>query len=89
MDVQNTTELLDFTITVLKDVNAAKADGKISLMEIIQLAIKDASPAIKAAVGADQVPAELKDLSPDEVKLLAEKGVELAKVVMAFFGKAA
>lgn len=88
MDVANTVELIDFATGVLKDVNAAKADGNISFVEIVQLAIKQASPAIKAALGADQVVLEVKDLDAAEIKLLAEKSVALANAVMAFFTKA-
>jgi len=85
--IAETIDILDFAIGVLKDVNAAKADGSVSYIEMIQIAFKEASPAIKAVSGAADVVTELKDIDPAEAKVLAEKGVELGKQVLAFFGK--
>ena len=86
--IENTVEVMDFITGALKDLAEAKEDGNISFIEMIQLAIRNASPAIKAMVGADEIMPELKDLDAAEIKVLAEKGVALANAVMAFFAKA-
>lgn len=86
-DVANTVEVLDFAIGVLKDLEKAKSDdGEISVVEIVSVSLANASAAIKAAYGAGEIKVELGDLKADEIKLLAEKGVEVAKAAMALFG---
>lgn len=87
MQITNTVEVLDFSTQVLNDLAAAKSDdGKISVVEVVQASLKNAPAAVKAAMGADEIALELKDLSPDELKTIAEKSIEVAKAAMRFVG---
>jgi hypothetical protein len=89
MGINETLEVLDFSIQVLKDLKAAKQDdGSISVVEIVSMALANASAAVKAAMGADEIVAEMGDLKAEEVKMIAEKGIELAKAAMALLSKA-
>lgn len=71
-------EVVDFAIDAMGAVKEIAADGKLGLSDIgavIKLA-KMASPAIQ---GIDKVPAELKDLSPEEAtQLVAHVVAKLA-----------
>lgn len=87
-DIKETVEILDFAIAVLKDAATAREDG-LSTIEFIKIAISNAPAGIRAAIGAGDVVEEMKDLDSAELKVLADKGVELSKAVMAFFAKAA
>lgn len=88
MDIKETVEILDFAIDVLNDAAVAREDG-LSTLEVVKVAISNAPAAIRAAIGAGEVVAELGDLDDEELKIIADKGVELSKAVMAFFAKAA
>jgi len=84
MDVKNTLEVLSFANGVVKDLAAAKKDdGKISVVEVVSVALGNASAGIAAAMDADLIGSELSELNASEIKQLAEAGVELAKSVMA------
>lgn len=84
MDVKNTLEVLEFLKVLLKDLAAAKSDdGKISMVEVVSIALGNASAGIAAAMDADKIGAELSNLDSAEIKKLAEEGIELAKAVMA------
>lgn len=85
--IQETVDVLDFVTAALKDVAEAK-EGGLSGLEVIKLAIANAPAAVKAAAGADQIPAEMKDLDKAELQVLAQKGLDLSKAVMALFSKA-
>lgn len=86
-DVANTIEVLDFAIGVLNALAKAKEDdGEVSVVEVVSLSLANASSGIKAALGAQLIPAEMKDLDASEIKLLAEKSIELGKAAMALFG---
>lgn len=87
MDIKESVEMLDFAIAALNDAAVAKEDG-ISALEVVKLAIQNAPAAVRAAMGADQIPAELGDLDKEELKIIADKAIELSKAVMAFFSKA-
>lgn len=87
MDVKNTVEVLDAVTNMMIRVKAAMADGKISVIEAVQLTISE-FPALYAAVsGADKIPSEIGDIDVMEAKLLAEKGLMLAKAVSALMQK--
>lgn len=83
-EIKESLEVLDFAIAALHDAAEAK-EGGLSAFEIVKLAISNAPAAVKAAMGADQIVVEMKDLDSEEAKLVADKGIELAKAVMAFF----
>lgn len=86
-DIKETIEVIDFLIGIMEDVADAKADGSVSTFEVIQLAIANAPAAVRAAVGAEELGAELQDLDKEELKVIADKAIELSKAVMKLFGK--
>lgn len=85
MDVKNTVEILDAAIAGAKKAKEVMADGQVTWVEGLQTAITMAPEVFRAIGGADQVPAELKNVDKAELELLAGKGIELAKAVAALF----
>ena len=70
--VQNIIDIVDLFDTVAADVAAAKADGKINLLDLPKF--MDVFPALQAAVdGADKIAEEAKDLDADEIKLIVQR----------------
>ena len=84
MDIKETLEIMDFLMGVVEDAADAK-EGGFDVMDVIKISIGNAPAAVKAAMGADQVVNEMKDLDKEEVKLLADKGVALAKALMKLY----
>jgi len=64
--IKETKELVAFSMALVKTAVEVAADGKVGLSDLVTLvgALKDAPDAL---VGIDQIPAELSDLSPEEV----------------------
>jgi hypothetical protein len=86
--IQETSEVLDFVTGLLADAAKAANDGDgLTTMEVIKLGITNAPAAVKAAVGASDVVAEVKDLDRAELEAIAEKALALSKAVMALFTK--
>ncbi len=86
--IDNSLEILAFAERVLLDLAEAQADdGKVSVYEIVSLALGNASAAIAAASGAGEIKVELSDLDADEVKQIAEKGIAVANAAMKLFKK--
>lgn len=85
-DVANTLEVLDFAIGVLKDLAKAKEDGEITVVEVVSISLGNASAGIRAALGVNVIGSELKDLDASEIKLIAEKSIEVGKAAMALLG---
>lgn len=82
MDIKETTEMMDFATETINDAATKKEnDGKIDLMEALQVAGENAPAAVKAVMGADKIDDELKDLDPEEIKTIAGKGLELTRAV--------
>lgn len=83
MGIKETLEIMDFLKVLIKDLaDAKKDDGKISMVEIVSIALGNASAGISAGMDADKIGAELSNLDAAEIKQLAEAGIELAKVIM-------
>lgn len=83
MGIKETLEIMDFLKALIKDLaDAKKDDGKISMVEIVSVALGNASAGIAAGMDADKIGAELSNLDAAEIKQLAEAGIELAKVIM-------
>lgn len=77
MDTKELNDVIDFALAAVKVFYAAEADGKIDLNDLALLF--PLIPSAQAALsGADQIPAELKDLDPTEA-------AELVARVMAGF----
>lgn len=89
MGIKEALEIFDAAIAICNDVAEAKADGELSTMELLKVAIGNAPASVRAVMGAESVVAEMKDLDKDEAKLLASKGMELSQAVMRLFGKVA
>jgi hypothetical protein len=87
MDVKNTLEVMDAAILGLSKLKDAMADGEVSVVEGITMSFTMAPALFAAFKDVKDMGAELKDLDQAELKILAEKGVEIAKAVMALVAK--
>lgn len=88
--IQETVEVLDFVTGLLTDAAAAANDGDgLTTMEVIKVGITNAPAAVKAAMGAGEVVAEVKDLDRAELEVIADKSLALSKAVMSLFSKSA
>lgn len=88
MDVKETLEVLDAGISVAKKLKEVMADGEMSWVDGVKLAITEAPSLMKAVSGIQAVPSELKDLDRAEIELIAEKGIELVKALSELLPKA-
>lgn len=84
-DIKETLDVLTAAENILSDVADAYADGSLSVFEEIKVALKDAPSLVAAISGASLIPSELKDLSPEELKALADKGLEVANAALKLF----
>lgn len=89
MEIKEIKEALEFLKGVLADAVEAKADGEISTFEMVKIALGNAPAAVTALIGLDQAVLEAKDLDKDEAKVLAGLAIEIAKLGMQLFAKAA
>lgn len=85
--IQETKDCFAFVGKVLDELAVHKADdGKIDISEWIQTAVVSAPSAAKAIVGIEKVGDELKDLSTEELKEVAELAIEtVQKLIILFF----
>lgn len=84
--IKETTDVLKFATSLLTQVAAANADGKLDGIEIANIAIRQMPAAIEAFSGAQNIRTELADLSDDELREIAEHGLAVALAVGAVFG---
>jgi hypothetical protein len=82
--IKETTEIFDAAIGICKDALEAKPGG-ISKMEALKIAIGNAPASVRAAMGSGLVVQELTDIDSAEGKILANKAIELANLVMKLF----
>lgn len=83
-----TAELYDFILRLLTEMHAHKNDdGKIDKWEWLQVLVDSAPEMIKAVHGGDKIAAELDDLDPREIKLIANMGVDIMKSLLQFIAK--
>lgn len=68
--IQQTRELVIFVCRVIRGVEKALADKKITTFEGIKIAVANAGEAITAAKGITEVPKEIENLQPEEVDAL-------------------
>ena len=75
MDIKETSELLAGLELVLVSTKKIFADGKVNLADLpAAMALLNKINEITVAIqGADQVPAEIKDLSPEEAQEVVAK----------------
>lgn len=80
--IKESMEVLDAVEVLLKDLKKMLADGKIGLGDIgVVFDLIGQLGTLNAGVqGANQVPAELKDLDPEESAQLAAKAMSLAAI---------
>ncbi len=71
MDMTQTTEAVDFVLDAVQTTQAALADGKINFSDIPRF-LGLVPGAIKGIIGADQIPAELKDMDDAEAAALIQ-----------------
>lgn len=84
--IQETVEVLDFVTGLVSDTAKAKNDDDgLTKLEVIRIGITNAPAAVKAAIGSDELLAEVKDLDRAELEVIAEKSLALTKAVMALF----
>lgn len=89
MGIKELKEAMVFLKGALADAVAAKADGKISAFEMLQIALANAPAAVQAVMGLDQAWLEAQDLDKAEAQELAGLSIEIAKLSMQLFAKAA
>jgi hypothetical protein len=78
--IDETLEVFDYCYSVVNDLCKGKnASGSLSVSGLIQAIAGNASEAMKAYIGSSSIDDELKDLSDEEIKVLAAKGIDLAK----------
>lgn len=86
--MEGTKETMDVVVlleTAAETIKAAKADGKVTLLDLPKLA--PLVPAgLEALRGSELIPAELKDLSKEEAgELMAKTADAVVKLVQALF----
>lgn len=85
--IQQSLEIFDLGDSVAKAVIESKSDGDIDWMDIPKFA-PVVSAAKRAADGSDQIPVELKDLSPEEIEQLVVRAHKtVANLVAALLKK--
>jgi len=84
-EIKETLELLEGVKILAKAVKKALADGKLGWDDAaVLLQLLDQQKALIDAISAsNQVPAELKDLSFEEAKLIIDKVIEMVKEIKA------
>lgn len=85
LDLKETKEVHAFIISVVADAKKHKEDGKITSMEWMQNAMKNAPAGVRAMMGISEVDDELKELDEKEVMELAGMGVQLLKAFADLF----
>lgn len=82
--VKESMEVLDFALSVVEELKGHMADdGKLDMMEVGQALMANVPEAVRAVLGADEVPEEVSGASEEEQKLLLEKAGKLAAAVVA------
>lgn len=78
-------ELLEGIKVLAVDVKKVLADGKVDLKDLpVLMELLTQFSVLTAAVdGIDQIPAESKDLSSEEIAVLVDKVLEIVKIVKA------
>jgi hypothetical protein len=89
MEIKEIKEGLEFIKGVLVDAVEAKADGDVTTFEMVKIALSNAPAAVSAVMGLDQAILEAKDIDKDEAKELAGLALEIGKLAMQLFAKAA
>lgn len=89
MEIKEIKEGLVFFKGLLEDVLEAKKDGSVSTFEMVKIGLSNAPAAVTAFMGLDQALLEAKDIDKDEAKELAGLSIEIAKLSMQLFAKAA
>ncbi len=83
--IKESLEVLGAIEVLLKDHKKVLADGKIGLSDIgVIFDLLKQLPELNAGLqGADQIPAEVKDLDADESALLVAKAMEIVAIFKA------
>lgn len=84
MDIKETNEILDAAIGILKDALEVKPGG-VSRLEALRVAISNAPAVVRAAMGSGNVISELSDIDSAEGKVIANKAIEIANLVVKLF----
>lgn len=85
MQTKEITELLDGVKAIGVAVKKIMADGKIGIADlpVVVSLLSDFKVLSDAVAGADQIPAEVKDLDAAEVQALVAKCLEVAAAIKA------
>jgi hypothetical protein len=89
MGIKETREALSALKGILADAVEAKADGEVSGFEMAKIALSNAPASVSAVMGLDQAFDEIKDIDKDEAKEVAQLALDIGKLVMQLFAKAA
>jgi hypothetical protein len=78
-------EALDAAIGLVESIADAKADGEVTKLEMLKIAISNSPAIIKGVVGLDKALEQAKDLDKQELEVLASKGIKLVQAVGRVF----
>lgn len=80
--IKESLEVLDAVEVLLQDLKKVLADGRIGLGDVgVIFDLLKQFPTLNAGIqGADQVPAEIKDLDTDEAQLLIAKALAIVAI---------
>ncbi len=84
MNIKETRELFDAAKAFAVGAKEVMADGKANLRDLPTI-MHLWGPLQVAVDGANLVPAELKDLDPEEAKVLLADAVDVIKAIMGIF----
>lgn len=78
-------EALDAAIGLFESIADAKADGEVTKLEMLKIAISNSPAIIKGVVGLDKALEQAKDLDKQELEVIASKGIKLVQAVGRVF----
>ena len=80
--IKEISEVFEFGQALVDDLVKAKADGSVSIADLLGVFSANTAGAFKAYSGLSEVKDELGDLSPEETRALAGMGIDLAKKLL-------
>ena len=89
MGIKELEEMFTFANGLVNDIHAKKEDdGKLSLADWISVVAENVPEGVQAVIGSKEALKEAKDLDSEEMKKIAEHGIELVQnLVSLFMGK--
>jgi hypothetical protein len=76
--IKETTEALDAVVEIISALGHAKSDdGVIDRMEVLKAFVTTAPSSIRGIAGANEIVLEVKDLSREEIEVIAGKALQI------------